>query len=135
MSLIEMNFQPTRRQLRQFGGICLIALPALGWFWSGDPAVMATLGAVGLLLAAASWLVPRWILPLFIGLILVTVPIGMVVSEVAMFLIYVIVFLPIGILFRVVSRDRLQLKIDRKASTYWQPKRQPSSVGSYYRQS
>ena len=31
------------------------------------------------------------------------------------------------------GRDPLQLKIDRDASTYWQPKKQPRDVRSYFR--
>lgn len=103
--------------------------------WSGNPVVIAVLGGMGGLLAAAGWLYPRAIAPVFIGLMLITVPIGMVVSEVALFLVYVVVFLPIGLFFRISSRDQLQLSVDRKSSTYWRPNRQPKSVASYYRQS
>ena len=35
MKLVEINWNPTDRQLRQFGMIALVALPALGWLWSG----------------------------------------------------------------------------------------------------
>ena len=135
MALIELNWNPTSRQLRQFGGICLVALPLLGWLWSANATVIATLALIGLLMALAAWLYPQAIAPLFVGLMLITAPIGMVIGEVAMFLIFVTVFLPIGMFFRVMARDRLQRKLDRDSSSYWQPKRPPSSVASYYRQS
>ena len=41
MKLIEINWQPTDRQLRQFGVICLVALPALGWLWGGGTTIVA----------------------------------------------------------------------------------------------
>ena len=135
MALLEINWNPTSRQLRQFGGLCLVALPLLGWLWSGTSTVIATLAGIGLLIAVATWVYPKAIAPLFVGLMLITVPIGMVVGELAMFLIYMTVFLPIGIFFRITSRDRLRLNLDRQATSYWQPKRQPRSVASYYRQS
>ena len=135
MALIETNWNPSSRQLRQFGGLCLVALPLLGWLWSGSSAVITTLAVIGLLIAVAGWVYPKAIAPLFIGLMLITAPIGMVVGEVAMFLIYMTVFLPIGIIFRITKRDRLRLNLDRQATSYWQPKRKASSVASYYRQS
>jgi hypothetical protein len=135
MALIESNWNPTSRQLRQFGILCLVSFPLLGWIWTGNATVITALACLGLFIAISSHFYPKGISPLFIGLMLITAPIGMVVGEVAMFLIYMTVFLPIGMLFRIASRDRLRLKIDRQATSYWQPKRQPKSVGSYYRQS
>ena len=135
MSLVQANFQPSPRQLRQFGTICLFALPVIGWMWSASSTVLMSLAVVGAVIAVVSWVVPKLIAPLFIGLMLITVPIGMVVSEVAMLLIYLMVFLPIGCCFKLIGRDRLQIRLDRDASTYWQSKQQPASVKSYYRQS
>lgn len=135
MTLLETNWNPSSRQLRQFGGLCLVALPLLGWLWSGSSTVITTLTVIGALIAIAAWVYPKSIAPLFVALMLITAPIGMVVGELAMYLIYMTVFLPIGIFFRITSRDRLQMKIDRRAASYWQPKRQPKSVASYYRQS
>ena len=135
MALIETNWDPTARQLRQFGGLCLVSFPLLGWLWSGNLTVISALAGLGLLIAITAYVYPKGISPFFVGLMLITAPIGMVVGEVAMFLIYMTVFLPIGMLFRITSRDRLRLKIDRHATSYWQAKRPPKSVGSYYRQS
>ena len=135
MALIETNWNPTSRQLRQFGGLCLVTLPLLAWMWSGNRTVMASLAGIGLLIAIAAWVYPKAIAPLFVGLMLITAPIGMVVGELAMFLIYMTVFLPIGIFFRITSRDRLRLNLDRQATSYWRPKREPKSVACYYRQS
>lgn len=135
MAIVQANWNPTTRQLRQFGGLCLVALPLVGWLWSASSTVIMILVAFGVVVALASWLYPRAVQPLFVGLMLITTPIGMIIGELAMVLIYVAVLLPIGILFRIVARDRLQLKLDRQATSYWQAKRKPESVASYYRQS
>ena len=135
MALIETNWNPTSRQLRQFGGLCFMALPLLAWIWSGNLTVIATFAGAGLLIGIVAGVYPKGILPLYVGLMLITAPIGMVVGELAMYLIYMTVFLPIGMYFRLVSRDRLRLKHNRQAGSYWQPKRQPKSIASYYRQS
>jgi hypothetical protein len=52
-----------------------------------------------------------------------------------MLVIYMAVFLPMGIAFRLFGRDRLQRRIDRNCKSYWSLKKQPKSAASYYRQS
>ena len=51
MKLAEVNWDPTIRQLRQFGAICPLALPSLGWLWGGDIRIISLLAIVGLLIA------------------------------------------------------------------------------------
>jgi hypothetical protein len=135
MKLVEANWAPTDRQLRQFGGVCLIALPLAGWLWGAAFPTMAWLAVVGLVIAVAGLCLPKAIKPLFLALTLVALPIGMLIGEVAMLLVYFGVFLPIGLLFRITGRDALQLKFDRDSPTYWQPKKRPKRAESYYRQS
>jgi hypothetical protein len=69
-----------------------------------------------------------------LGLTIITFPIGVVVGEVVMMAIYFAVFLPIGMIFRLMRRDALERGIDKSAPTYWQPKKQPAKVDSYFRQ-
>ena len=136
MKLVEMNWAPTDRQLKQFGVIALVALPALAWFWSGGNLTAVSIcGGIGALLAGVGLLAPRSLKPIFIGLCVLCIPIGIVVGELAMFLIYFGLFLPMSVLFRIMKRDRLQRKFDRQAETYWERKPQPSGAASYYRQS
>lgn len=135
MSLAEANWNPTNRQLRQFGLLCVVLLPLIAWMWSARPMLIGVLALVGLALGLLSWFYPAIVKPVFLGLMLVTLPIGIVIGELAMLTIYMTVFLPIGLLFRLMHRDRLQTKLDRTCSSYWQPKRQPKSSASYYHQS
>jgi hypothetical protein len=57
------------------------------------------------------------------------------VGELAMLLIYFGVFLPIGLLFRAAGRDALQRRFDPSQNSYWQAKKQPHDIASYFRQS
>lgn len=133
MSLIEINWSPSQKQLRQFGLLCLLALPLLGWLWGGNSTSIVTLLGVASLITILAFVQPRCVSPLFVGLILLAAPIGMVVGELAMLLIYFGIFLPISLLFRISRRDALQLRIDREAQTYWQAKPEPKDISSYYR--
>ena len=135
MRLVEINWSPTDRQLRQFGIICLFALPLVGWLWGGSLMVVACLAAVGLVLATVGVAFPTAVKPVFLALTILVIPLGMFLGEVAMLLIFFGVFLPIGFIFRLAKRDALQLKVDQTAESYWQDKKQPSSAASYYRQS
>ena len=51
MKLVEMNWTPGDRQLRQFSGIALAAFPAAAWLWTaGNPtAVLAAAVVAGAL--------------------------------------------------------------------------------------
>lgn len=135
MKLIEIDWRPTDRRLRQFGATCFVALPGVGWIWGGGTATVLLLASIGLVLALAGMAAPTILKPIFLALTLVTAPIGMVVGEFALLLVYFGVFLPFGLVFRIVRRDGLQLRLERKRKTYWQAKKQPSNVASYYRQS
>ncbi len=134
MKLLDFNWHPTDRQLRQFGIISLFAIPLLGWLWGAGGAVLASLGLGGAALAAAGLLFPKLLKPIFVGLMIVATPIGLVIGEVAMMMIYFGMFLPLGLLFRLLGRDALALKLEPDARTYWSAKKQPGSARSYYRQ-
>ena len=133
MKLVEMNWHPTDRQLRQFGVIGLVMLPLLGWLWSSGVLGIGILAAVGLVLAALGLTYPQTLRPIFVGLSLVSLPIGWVVSELTLLVLFYGLFLPIGLLLRLLGRDPLDRKFDAQASSYWQPKKPPTDVGSYFR--
>lgn len=134
MKLVELNWTPSNRQLRQFGILCLFALPLIGWLWGASPTAIGVLTVIGMITAAVSLLAPTAVKPLFLGLSIIAIPIGMVVGELAMLMIFLGVFLPIGLVFRMMRRDALALQFNRSSETYWQPKKQAQSTTSYYRQ-
>lgn len=146
MTAIEFNWNPTDRQLRQFGFIALVALPLAGWMLSGRPTpetwqtfhtpLLGSLAAAGVLSASLARFWPRALKPAFVLLSLITWPIGLVVSEVIILSIYFFLFTPLALLFRIIGRDALDRRIDRSATeTYWRAKRQPAGPKSYFRQS
>jgi hypothetical protein len=86
-------------------------------------------------LAITGMVLPTVLKPVFLALTIVAIPIGMVIGEVAMLMIFFGVFLPFGLVFRFVQRDALQLRLDRNRDSYWDAKKQPANTASYYRQS
>ena len=134
MKLVEINWDPTNRQLRQFGVNCLFALPFVGWIWGAGLQTIGLLALSGLLLAIVGAALPRAVKPVFLALMIVATPIGMVIGELAMLIVFFGVFLPFGLVFRILRRDALQLTLSRQAKSYWQTKKQPNEPASYYRQ-
>lgn len=134
MPLVRINWNPETRQLRQFGWVSLIFLPLAAWLWGATTFTIGLFAGVGLLFALLAALAPRVLKPVFLGLSLLFLPIGLVVGEVLMLLVFLLVFLPIGLIFRLMGRDRLQLKIEKERASYWQPKNLPSQTERYFRQ-
>ena len=62
-----------------------------------------------------------------------TVPLALVIHDLVLSLAFFVVVVPVGLVLWLFGRDPLQLKIDRRTSTYWQPKKQPRDVRSYFR--
>lgn len=135
MSLIEIQWKPTDRQVRQFAAICLIGLPLLTWWWGGGTTAIQIVTGIAALLSVMAWIRPTLIAPLLVVSTLITAPIGMVIGEVIMLLIFLTVFCPLALIFRLIGRDVLQRQIDRSRPSYWEPKAAATSVASYYRQS
>lgn len=135
MKLIEVIWKPTDRQLRQFGLVALVALPLLGWLWHMSNTAIAVMAGSGVVLAALGFLWAPALKPAFLGLSLITLPIGLVVGELVLAVVFYGVIVPMGAFFRLIGRDALQQKLEPGASSYWQPKAQPAGSASYFTQS
>ena len=134
MALVEINWKPTDRQLRQFGGIALVALPVLALIWRVSMPVVGAMAGIGAVVGVVSFLLPKAVKPLFIGLSVAAIPIGLVMAEVILLSVFLCVFVPMGIVFRLMRRDALQLQ-EPETDSCWQKKCQPRNAASYFRQS
>lgn len=137
MILIEINRNPSPRQLFQFGLLSLIVLPLVVWLWTGISILVVWAFVVGLCLAMVGRFAPRILRPLFVGLILITAPIGILVTEFFLLLTFFGFILPLSLLFRLLGRDTLRRRLkDRQESmqSCWiaRPGRPPAR--NYYRQ-
>jgi hypothetical protein len=116
------------RTLRQFAGLWTVIVGSVavtnlyaygnsrgGIVWG----LVATIGIVGLL-------VPAVMRPGFLLALTITMPIGRVVSYLLLAVLFYVVLMPVGAIFRLIGRDALDRRIDTSASTYW-VERPPSS--------
>jgi hypothetical protein len=134
MLLADFDWNPNNRKLRQFGCVPLVLSPAIIWLWGLSATAAAIIAGTCALLCAVGLFRPRALRPVYLAVSMVTIPIGLVLGEVALFCAYLIVFIPLGLLFRLFGRDGLSLKVGPSATTQWREKRQGTSAASYYRQ-
>ena len=146
MRMIEINLQPSRRELRQFGAIACGAFLLLGglvWVRGGllglefgalTRPIGVGLGALGLLSGLLGWVAPAANRPLYVGLLVVTYPIGFVLSYLILGILFYGVITPIGLLLRALGHDPMQRRFEPERSTYWSEVKRRRSQESYFRQ-
>ncbi len=144
--LVEIDFNPDTKTLRQFGAIAFVgfgALAALAYyeklvfaFGLGDArlAVAASLAALGLLALVLGLVAPRANRLLYVGLSLLAFPIGFVLSYVIMGALYFLIIGPIAIALRLAGRDPMRRARDPQAASYWTPARPARDKESYFHQ-
>jgi hypothetical protein len=135
--MIKIDWNPPEKILRQFGWISLVGFgifAAIAWFRFDSQPVATTFAAVAVLAPIIGMICPKLLKPLYVGLSLVTFPIGLVVSNLVLLLIFLLVFAPLALIFKLIGRDELGLRLDNTATTYWRKynpdRRTPTS---YYR--
>ena len=134
----EAQPRATDRTLRQFAALWLLALGGLA-AWHGlvrDNLVPAlVLGPLGIAVGTLGLAKPRAIGPLFTGLMILTYPIGWLVSRVLLVVLFYGMFVPLALLFRLIGRDALVRRRRPDGPSYWTTKPAATDVRSYLRQS
>ncbi len=122
MAVIEINRNPSRRELIVFGLLLFVFAGLLGglfYFKLDAPTAARTIWLVLGAIVVLFFLVPPVRRPIYLGWIYASYPIGYVVSHVVLALIYYLVFAPIGLLLRALGKDPLSRAFDRSARSYW----------------
>ena len=144
--LVEINFNPDTKTLRQFGVIAFVGFgifAALAYyeklifsFGLGEARipVAATFVALGTIAALLSLVAPRANRVLYVGLTLLAFPIGFVLSYVIMGTLFFLIIGPIALFFRLVGRDSMHRRYDPNASSYWLKARPARDKESYFHQ-
>lgn len=119
----SIDWKPSERKLAGFSEAWLFFVGMIGapwWAWRGFWGVAAVFWVLAVLVRGVGLWRPSYLKPLFVGMTLVSWPIGVVVSWTAMALFYFGVITPVAIVFRLIGRDALKRKFDRDATTYWE---------------
>jgi Saxitoxin biosynthesis operon protein SxtJ len=136
MSWLDMALRPAPRVLRQFAGawvLLFFVLAAQQGFWRGRSAValgccvLATVGVIGLVK-------PATMRRLFIGATALAFPIGWLVSQLTLMLMFYVVLTPLALWFRLRGRDILRRRPQPEATSHWIEKPAPDNPKRYLRQ-
>ena len=137
MRLIQIDHDPSHRQLNVFGLIWLVFFGVIGGIVlknSGSIRVAMLLWSVAMAVPAAGWIVPAFMRIVYIGMAYAAFPIGFVVSYLILVIVYYLVLTPIGLVMRLFGHDPMNRHFDESADTYWCPREQDDNLTTYFRQ-
>jgi hypothetical protein len=144
--LIDLNLRPDEATLRQFGWIALGGfgfLAAIAWFellifgfglgpWR--PWVAGFFALLAALAVLFSIVYPKANLPIYVGLSVVAYPIGLVLANLIMGVLFYLLVTPVGLFFKITGRDSLRRKFEPEAATYWEQSKRDRPLESYFKQ-
>lgn len=138
MAIIEVNWNPSRKELRQFAGIWFpLACAMLCWFlYKGTKSWQwpAGFGSVAAVLAVTAFFVPALAHRLYVSWMIAAMPIGWTISHLLMGLIYYVLITPMGLIMRLCGRDSMGRQFQPERDSYWIPHEMPKDKKQYFRQ-
>jgi uncharacterized membrane protein YccC len=139
VSLVEINWNPEKRELRQFGLIAVVVFAAAGIilrFGFGVAGIWALMPAgVGLCICLITLVSAKAARIIYLGLTFAALPIGLVMSFLLMATFYFLILTPVGLVFRLSGRDVLDRKFKADTPTYWLPRQKTCDPEQYFHQS
>jgi len=136
VAMMEINWNPSRKELRQFGFLCLVFFGGLAaWYGSSNGMTLGVklLTGAALVGGVLGAVAPQLLKYVFVGWIVAVFPIGWTVSHLLLGFIYFFILTPIGLLLKVLGQDPMNRTLDRAAKTYWTTHEQ-APMARYFRQ-
>ena len=136
MAILDINWNPDRRQIRQFAAIWIVFFAALGglaWirgqsvFWS---ALFGCVAAIGLV----EYFRPGFMRPIYLAWMYVAFPIGWIISHLLLLAVYYLILTPTGLVMRLFGYDPMRKHFDATAKTYWTACEASSDSANYFKQ-
>jgi hypothetical protein len=133
----DLPTRPSRRVLRQFAALWLLCFLALGtsqYFLKGRPSLGLSLAVAALVVGVPGLIWPSLLRWLFVAAMVVTFPLGWLISLFALAALHYLVITPVAVCFRLRGRDLLGRRPAPGQASFWEPKRTPLDLRSYFRQ-
>jgi len=136
MKWFNLPLKPTPRVLRQFAAAWLgffLAVASQQAFIRGRTTAAGVLGAIALI-GLVGLLKPSAVRWLFLGATVAAFPIGWVMTQVVLAVIFYAVLTPVALVFRWRRRDELQLRHKPEQTSYWITRCPEQDVRRYLKQ-
>lgn len=123
MALIEINTNPPENHLKIFGRylfpvFTLLLSYVLSKWGVGRTGITVCLSS-GLLVMMIGWTNYKLVRYLMIGLMILSLPIALTVSYLALLIAYYVVITPTGLIMRLFGKDLLSIRVDKQTESYW----------------
>lgn len=142
MALVQLNWKPNTRELRNFGAIFMGGFVLIGlvkYFWPFERLIAQdkTLGfwlmVLGVVVGLIGLTGTKLALPFYWVWLGIAYVMGNIMSRVIIAALYFLVFTPMRFLGNIVGRDKLQLK-KPAGESYWLDISLPKDIEKYERQ-
>jgi Saxitoxin biosynthesis operon protein SxtJ len=133
----DLPLNPPPRTLRQFAGLWIVffsGVAAYQYFARQHETVAAIAALAAVTIGPLGVVAPAAIRPIFVAWLVLTFPIGWMISRLTLLVMFFGLITPIALFFRLRGRDALNLRPKPAADTYWVPKPGPTDASSYFRQ-
>ena len=137
MALVQINKNPSRRDLNWFGALFGAFFGVVGWLArdeSGAGSASLVAWGIGVSVPAIYYAIPAVRRPLYLAWVYATYPLGLVVSYVTLVIIYFGIFTTTGLAMRLVGHDPLRRKFERSRESYWVERRRGVDPTRYFNQ-
>jgi hypothetical protein len=137
MTWADIPTNPPAKTLRQFSAAWLVfflAFAAHQYFKRAHHQVGIALAIAAILVGSLGLLRPAAVRWVFVGWMVAAFPIGWVISQTMLLLMFYGIITPVALFLRLRGRDSLYLRRPQNAATFWLPKQTPTDVRSYLRQ-
>lgn len=136
MTMPPIPWKPDRKTLAEFSEAAMFALGmvlAPMAVMKGNSRVAAIFWSLAVAARVAGLWRPALLRPIFLVMMLLSWPIGWMVSNLVLAFVYYGVVTPIGLILRWRGRDAMGRKFDRDLGSYWKPTDPRDGVERYFR--
>jgi hypothetical protein len=136
MTWADIPRNPNAKMLRQFAAAWLVffGIVAVRLHYRGHH----TAGQIVALLAAVIGILGLWkpvcVRRIFVTWMILAFPMGWLVSQIMLLVMYYLFLTPVALIFKMTGRDLLMRKRQPNRTSYWIQKQTPADVRSYFRQ-
>jgi len=133
----DIPFDPPRTTLRQFAGLWLVFFGGMALWQAlvrGHAGLASILALLALTIGPLGLTRPEWMRWIYVGWMVLAFPIGWMVSQVMLAVMFYGLFVPIGLIFRLLGRDPLHRARRAELKSYWAPKPAPADLRRYFKQ-